>query len=346
MIKISHIRDHCLLLIICILCSGCLPSSCRRIEPQTISPSDSLSRSIASSIVADTLSEPLILGLSSLKYPRTVLYGQSNHLFVSDTKTGDILIFAFNGETEHSFRVQGINFPYLAGWHSDTLIVFDPETHQFHSVIDSLSVDSVTITNVPQNSLQYALAHNSHLYHKAVTRDSIHLLRRFDRSGTLTHELTLHGSSWKHAGLLRSVENRLISLSGFYPQALSWTLDLSLKPDTLRWKGFDSPMLKRTYAFDQGHGRGAPLITSSATWTGDYWFVLNQRAGWLRVDIYNSDGMLKYILTEHSPTYLRNFYPIDLAVKYIQDGSYQIAVAILAPQPSIHVYHWTPTHSI
>ncbi len=342
MTNFFHIRGHCLLLIVCILCSGCLPSSCRRIESQEISPADSVSRSIATGVIPDTLTTPLILTEPLLKYPRTVLFGSTDNIYVSDTKTGYIVIFPLNGSPKTTFRIQGINYPYLAGWRSDTLIVFDPELHQFHSVIDSVSVNSVMVTNVPPNSLQYVLAHNSNLYLKAVTQNSTHILRRFDHLGNITQEVALYGSSWNHAGHLRHADNRLISLSGFYPRALTWSDDLSYGPDTLQWWGFDSPMLRRTYAFDRGRGRGAPLITSSATSTGDYWFVLNHRAGWLRVDIYNSQGMLEFILIEHSPTYLKEFYPIDLAVKHMTDRSYQIAIAIVAPNPSIQVYHWKP----
>lgn len=346
MTNFLHIRNHCLLLIVCILCSGCFPSSCRRVESQDVSPTDSLSRAIAASIIPDTLGDPLILGATHLRYPRTLLYGPANHIYVSDTKTGHIVMYPLNGSEEKSFRVQNINFPYLAGWHSDTLIVFDPEEHQFHSVLDLKSVDSVAVVDVPQNSLQYTLAHKSHLYLKAITQDSTHILRKLDNSGTIIEELTLYGSSWKHAGYLRYANHRIISLSGFYPRALEWSEDLTIGPDTLQWWGFDSPMLRRTYAFDQGHGRGAPLITSSATSTGNFWFVLNQRAGWLRVDIYNFDGRLQHILIERSPTYLKDFYPIDLAVKHISNRSYQIAVAIVAPAPTIRVYHWTASNPI
>ncbi len=275
-------------------------------------------------------------------YPRTVLFGEDERIYVSDTQNGNIYVLTLDGTLDASFSLPHTEIPYLAGWRHDSLVVFDPERHRFNFVVDRMSVDSIAIANIPPNSLQYALANDAGLFLKAVTRDSTHFIWELNRSGELLHESILYGSSWEHAGLLRSVEDQLVSLSGFYPRALTWPEKLSDDPDTLQWWGFDSPMLRRTYAFGQGQGRGAPLLTSSATLEGDYWFVLNQRAGWLRIDIYNTSGMLQYILTEANPEYIKNFYPIDLAANLSQDGTYQLVVILVAPDPSVRIYTWTP----
>ena len=306
-----------------------------------MSPADSVSQAIAADISPDTLAPPTVLGEIHLEYPRTVLFGNNERIYVSDTKNGHIHVFAPRGKLESSFTLPGIKFPYLAGWRADSLIVFAPEGRRFHLVVDTLSVMSVTAAKTPENSLHYALASGSRFYLKAVTRDTTHFLWTFDRAGAPIHESVLHGSSWEHAGFLRQFNGKVVSLSGFYPWALNWSEDLSDGPDTLRWRGFDSPMLRRTYAFDQGQGRGPPLITSSAAFAGEFWFVLNQRAGWLRVDIYDTSGMLQHILVEASPEYLKEFYPIDLAAHLNLDGTYQLAIALVAPKPSVRVYKWT-----
>jgi len=101
-------------------------------------------------------------------------------------------------------------------------------------------------------------------------------------------------------------------------------------------------MLRRTYAFEQGQGRGPPLITSAAAAAGEFWFVLNQRAGWVRIDIYDTSGMIQYIFVEANPGYLKKFYPIDIAAKLNQDASYSLAVALVEPTPLIRVYRWIP----
>ena len=301
-----------------------------------------MSRTIATRIIPDTLDAPAILESDDLAYPRTVLIGNNRHIYTSDTKNGGIFVFTPDGELERSFRLAGTTFPYLAGWRQDSLVVFDPETHRFHFVVNSVSTDSVTVANVPSDALQYVLAHKSQLYLKAVKRDTTHMLWTLDRTGQLIHEVLLYGSAWEHAGFLRNHDHQLVSLSGFYPRALVWSDDLSNGPDTLRWWGFDSPMLRRTYAFDRGDGRGPPLITTSASAAGEFWFVLNQRAGWLRVDIYTISGTLQHVLVEANPEYIKNFYPIDLSASLNTDGTYQLAIALVAPEPSIRVYTWTP----
>ena len=322
--------------------TGCLPSSCRRIESRAVFPADSLSRQIAAIIPVDTLAPPTIITAPDLRYPRTVLFDNDDQIYVSDTEHNKIFIFPSEGTSHTSFTLPNTSFPYLAGWRNDSLVVFDPESRKFHFVVDTTAMASLSADQAPANALQYAFAAASGLYLKAVTRDTTHFLWKLDRTGAPVQETILYGSTWKHAGLLRGSGNRLVSLSGFYPWALFWAGDLIEEPDTLRWWGFDSPMLRRTYAFEQGQGRGAPLITSAAAAAGEFWFVLNQRAGWLRIDIYDRSGMIQYIFVEANPGYLKDFYPIDIAAKHNPDSSYRLAVALVAPTPSISVYRWTP----
>ncbi len=307
-----------------------------------MSPTDSLSRQIAARITPDTLAPPRIITAPDLKFPRTLLFGNEDQIYVGDTEVHKIFIFTPEGTSHASFTLPNTTFPYLAGWRDDSLVVFAPESRQFHFVVDTTATVSFTVTQAPVNSLQYALASESGLYLKAVTSDTTHFLWKLDKTGTPVQESILYGSSWKHSGLLRDAEGRLVSLSGFYPRALFWTENLIEEPDTLRWWGFDSPMLRRTYAFEQGQGRGPPLITSAAAAAGEFWFVLNQRAGWVRIDIYDTSGMLQYIFVEANPGYLKKFYPIDIAAKLNQDTSYSLAVALVEPTPSIRVYRWIP----
>ena len=338
----SRIGSGWLLVVLCMFFTGCLPSSCRRIESRAVSPADSLSRRIAAHITPDTLAPPTIITAPDLRHPRTVLFGNEDQIYVGDTEHNKIFIFTPEGTSHISFTLPNTSFPYLAGWRNDSLVVFDPESRQFHFVVDTTAMVSLAVTQAPANSLQYALATASGLYLKAVTRDTTHFLWKLDSTGVPVQETVLYGSSWKYAGLLRTSGNRLVSLSGFYPWALFWADNLIEEPDTLRWWGFDSPMLRRTYAFEQGQGRGAPLITSAAAAAGEFWFVLNQRAGWLRIDIYDRAGMIQYIFVEANPGYLKDFYPIDIAAKLNEDSSYNLAVAFVAPRPSINAYRWVP----
>ena len=104
--------------------------------------------------------------------------------------------------------------------------------------------------------------------------------------------------------------------------------------------GFDSPMLRRTFAFRQGDARQAPLLSSSAAPAGDRLFVLNMRPGWLRLDVYDRAGRLQHVLVEADPAYNKQFYAIDLAVRMLDGGGYQIAIAVVEPVPEIRLYRW------
>ena len=90
---------------------------------------------------------------------------------------------------------------------------------------------------------------------------------------------------------------------------------------------------------------GAPLITSSSVPVDDLWFVLNQRTGWIRIDVYDLNGHIQNILVEAAKHYHRQFNPTDLAVQLDEHGVYHIAVALIGSDPSIRIYHWNPTHS-
>ena len=70
-------------------------------------------------------------------------------------------------------------------------------------------------------------------------------------------------------------------------------------------------------------------------------FVINVRPGWLRVDVYGSDGKLEAILTEPDPGFNKSFYPTDIGIRF-EDGEYLIAVTIAKPRPSVRLYAWQP----
>ena len=125
----------------------------------------------------------------------------------------------------------------------------------------------------------------------------------------------LAGSQWRNAGMLRLRGDTLLSLSAFYPVADLASLSGTGGIQSWDLVGFDSPMLYRTRSFDAEKGRGAPLLMSSATWHGPALYVLNLRPGWLRIDVYDSDGILRVILVDGHPILRKAFYPVDLAVR-------------------------------
>ena len=326
--------------------AGCLPSSCHRIEPRDIAPQDSLSRRIAESLAPDTIvSQQTYTGTvdRALEWPRTVLLDAVGHVYVGDTKRHSIFAFDRGGELLREISWPEARFPYLAGWRDDTLVVLAPGESQatVNYVTDSLRVRSFNTPDVPGGTLQYAAAADSFIFLKAVTQADTHFVWQLNHHGDILAEAPLQGTSWDHAGLLRADGNLLFSLTGFFPRIFVWEDGLTKDPVTLRLRGFDSPMLRRSWAFLQGSTRNAPLVTSSAVPAGDYWFVLNLRPGWLRIDVYDTGGNLKNILIEQDPGYRKQFYPLDIAVRMVSEGVYDMAVALVTEVPAVRRYTWT-----
>ena len=304
-----------------------------------------MSRQIAALLTPDTLTSRLeYIGEDGhkLTWPRTVLFDDRGDVYVSDSKRNSVFIFEANGTLRNEFTWQDASAPYLAGWREDTLLVFNPREKiaSIDFFVDTARVHSVTIPDAPRGALQYASATASSLYLKVVTQADTHFVLQLNHQGEIMARTELLGESWDHAGFIRSYNDELFSLTGFFPRLMAWPDGFANAPITIRLRGFDSPMLRRTYAYTQGSGRGAPLLTSSAVQANGYWFVLNLRPGWLRVDVYDATGQLQYILVERDPGYLKEFYPLDIAVRSIADDTYDIAVSLVATPSVVRRYTW------
>lgn len=328
--------------------AGCLPSSCNRVESSDISAADSLSRQIVSGIRPDTLQ--LVARLNgppgrSMAYPRTVLFGSDGRLLVSDAERNSI--FAFSAErlfmAEHSW--DSLAVPYLAGIRGDTLLILNPASgHIAFALGDSLVRRIALPGDLPLGVLRYAAASDTAIYFKATAKDFSGFIARIGDQGHVRTRIELPGSEWRNAGLLRVWGDTLLSLSGFFPQVDLVDANLANPLDSMALMGFDSPMLRRTYAFRHGDTRQAPLITSSAAPLGDALYVLNMRPGWLRIDVFDRRGMLQYVLLDREPVFDKQFYPIDLDVRHHAQGGVEIAVAVVQPTPEIRLYRWTRTN--
>lgn len=332
----------CLLLLLAL--SGCLPSSCRRVESRAIAPADSLSRQIAGQMTPDTLdlawraSGPAD---GALEHPRTVRFGPNGGLFVSDVARNSVYTFAATGAFVAETTWEGAAFPYLAGLRGDTVLVFNPEARRLDFVVRGVAVRRLsTPGDLPPGALQYVTATDEAIYVKVVAKDAAGYVVRLDAQGQVQARAPLLGPHWQHAGLLRVWDEALLSLSGFRPVIDVLPADLAGPLDTLALVGFDSPMLRRTFAFMRGDTYEAPLLSSSAAPAGDRLFVLNMRPGWLRLDVYDQTGRLQHILVQPDPAYNKDFYPVDLAVRMSEAGRYEIAVAVVKPEPEVKLYRW------
>ena len=355
--KSAHIFTFTFLLIL----GGCFPHSCRRSESTELLPADSLSRDIARSIPADTLRLLWTSGGTDqhpLEFPRTVRAGTDGSVYVSDVQRHSLFVLTENG-SGREIPLPHIEVPYLAGMSADTVSIFNPATLTMYRLLDDELVDSMKIedTERNENSLVYGAADDL-IHYKRVGQDQNGIVLSYAGDGTPVDSTRLTGSYWRHAGLLKTWGDTLVSLSGFRPvvdlivpadgppfQASAARTEQpatrlpAAAADSLSLVGFDSPMLARSLSFIRGDIHEAPLLSASAAASGNLLFVLNMRPGWLQVDVFDREGHLQHRLVQSTRGYESAFFPQDIDVRRTPEG-YEIAVIISEPQPELQVFRW------
>lgn len=333
-----------------LLLAGCLPSSCQRTESTELFPADSLSRELAGSAPVDTLHVSWMTTAKgpqrAFAYPRTVRFGAGDSLYVSDVERNSVFVVDGSGDIRSEVRLPGVEVPYLAGAAGDTLSLFSPVSTAFYRLHDGQIIDSTLIRDPGRetSSLVYGAAAD-HLFYKRVNPEDRGFVIAFTPEGAPKDTIHLESPHWRYAGLLKMWGDTLVSLSGFRP-----VVDLihpggtsvARRPDTLALVGFDSPMLARSRSFMRGDVHEAPLLTSSSATAGDLLFVLNMRAGWLQVDVFGRDGVLRHRLVEPGEAYRSEYFPQDLDVRRVGDG-YEIAVVFSQPEPVLTLFTWMPS---
>ena len=330
-------------LVLLLLLSGCLPYSCRREESTALMPADSLSREIAAAIPLDSLR---LLWRSTgapdqaMEYPRTVRFSPRDSVVVSDVERNSLFIFDSRSGVGRELNLPKLGVPYLAGFRADTMAVFNPAPLRIDFVMADEVVRSIVIRDEDrsESSLLYAAVSDT-IYYKRVGPDTESFVTAVGEDGELGKRVALEGPQWRFAGQLRIWSDSLLSLSGFRPVADVISIP-SGRVDSLALRGFDSPMLPRSRLFIRGSVHEAPLLTTAAAPAGDFLFVLNLRAGWLQIDVYDRDGLLQRRLSPADFSYNSAYYPQDLDVRETTPGNYQIAVVLSQPEPMVEVYEW------
>lgn len=333
---------------ITLLLSGCLPSSCRRIESRAISPADSLSRRLAATVIPDTLTlQASITGTSEadLEYVRSLAYDAS-HLYAADAGAAALYVIDPDLNIVRVVRSDLFSYPYVAGAAGDSVVVFSPGRGRIQVVRGDEVTDIAEFPrDMPERGLlQYAHLSGSDIFLKLLGDDFVGYIGALRPDGSLRRVAYLPGPAWRRAGFLRSWGDTLVSLNGYRT-----FVDLVLpggQLDTLRLTGFDSPMLSRLRLFELGQIDAPPLLSSAAATFGDRLFVLNMRPGWLQVDVFDRQGKLSAILTQTDPEFNRDYYPTDLAVTSVPDKDIvRIAVSVVRPTARIDVYDWASAAS-
>jgi len=249
-----------------------------------------------------------------------------------------------------TFPLVRLSSTYLAGFAASTALVFEPAEHALWHVAPSGTYRLVPLDGeLPAvGGLRYAAARDSVVAVKVVADDfDGYMALLHVESGEILSQTPLEGPAWQHAGLLRLREPDVISLSAYMPRALTWapgTVEpTSAAPpgaDTLRFFGFDSPMLARMRQFMQGDTHAPPMLSVSAAVTASRFYVINMRPGWLRLDVYDREGRLLHVLTEPRPAFNKDFYPTDIAVREEERGRVTMAIAVLEPEPGVRFFRW------
>ncbi len=340
---VFHSRSSPYWLLASLFLTGCLPSSCSRNEPRSITPADSLSREYAQTFPVDTLTvlEAINPGMDELQYPRTLAYDANGLLWVTDTARHILLAFE-SGFVEPVERdTIPDSFPYLAGFRGKSVFAFSPATHSVYEITEGNIEREIFIGGpVPERGgLRYVTATETGFVSKVVAPEFEGYLALHDVDGEIVEQVALPGPDWRYAGLLRTRGEVVYSLSGFRPMVDRYA-NGSL--DSLALIGFDSPMLARSLQFMNGDTHAPPLLSSSADLAGDNIFVLNMRPGWAQLDVYDLEGQLQHLVTQPAPSFNQEYYPTDIAVRQLSDGSYEIAISVVKPEPRIERYSWSP----
>lgn len=320
-----------------------MPSSCNRIESREISPADSLSRTLAASLPVDTLQfvDTVQPGENTLTYPRTLAYAPDGTLWVTDTAQHILLTLSPEESNLVSRDTLPETYPYMAGFRDGSAFVFSPATHHIYELGPSGLIREIALQGaIPdKGGLRYATVTDSGFAVKIVADGFESYVAWTNDEGEILESVPVNGPEWRYAGQIKSSGGTVYSLAGYLPM-----IDIfeGARQDSMVWMGFDSPMLPRTRQYQSGNTDQPPLLSASAVQQGDFWFVLNMRPGWIQVDVYSRDGMLKYILTQPNPSFNQEFFPTDIAVHPDGEGGFHIAIALIKPDPRIDRFYWHP----
>jgi hypothetical protein len=267
-----------------------------------------------------------------MEYPRTVAFAPDGTLWGTDTGRHTLSYLDQEGESG-SVELDSLRYPYLAGFRLGFPVVFSPDANRIVAIGGDWSVS--TPADVPQRVLQYVAANDSVTWMKLAGNDFDSRLISLDASGQELSRIGLPAPYWRWAGALELRNGKPVSLSGYRPQFYEFEGGVL---DSTSLYGFDSPMLPRSRAFLTGQSDQPPLLTPAGVFAGSQYYILNIRPGWLQVDIYDENLRLERVLVEPNPSFGKEFYPTDLAVRQESDGSATMAISVFKPEPSVRMY--------
>lgn len=334
-----------LALSLCLLLTGCLPSSNQRKLARDLFPSDSLSRRIAETVPVDTLAlvRRVEAPPEALEYPTSLARLRGGEIVVAETRRGALVTFDSAGAYRSALQYDAFSYPFLAGVAGDTVAVLNRGAHRVDLIVGSEVVGRV---DVPEARNGAALLLPGGLLYKASEEGAGSTLYRLRLDGAERARYTLRGPYWRHLGFLRAWGDSLLSLSGYRPvvDVLAEGTAPGAALDTLALVGFDSPQLERSRLWALGEVDEPPLLSPSAVPLGERLFVLNARPGWVHIDVFerSEDGLrLRRTLIQPDPEMDDRLLPIDLAAHRVGDAV-EFVVLTTRPKPGLTFYRWAP----
>ena len=297
-----------------ILLAGSLFAACfpfgDRSEPSELFPSDSVSRAIAVKIIPETLELLNRVEPDAAAFFGSIQLGPDSLIWVGDLSTSSIRRFTLAAEELPPIRSGEIAYPYLAGRSGSSSFVYDVGTEMLLR-LDGENVEATWSLPTRTGGLslsRFVSVLNGYSYVKdAGSLD--HATMAVSRLGEAPVRTRLPGKPWRYHGILRAWGDRMAGVSSFRP--VLYFFDPSAQLDSMSLKGFNSPMLARSRAFELGEVADPPLMISSFSTIGERLFVLNVRPGTLRIDEYDAAGTLQQVFQREAPE-PESFTPIDL----------------------------------
>jgi hypothetical protein len=313
-------RTNTLLVVVGLCVSGCLPFG-NRSEPTELFPADSVSRQIAEEIEPLALEIVFRLEPDSAAYFGSIQRGPDSLIWIGDLYAEKIHRFTESGDWRPAIRSPELKYPYLSGGDADTVYVYEASDETLLGIHQETVVrhETLPVRVSAMNLSRSVLVFGGALYVKdtgSLEGATLAISSSPGRSAGLVR-VRLPGPSWHYHGIMRPWLGQAAAASGYQPQI--YLFSPSAGTDSLRLRGFDSPMLARSRAFALGEVEEPPLMISSISPVDSSLYVLNVRPGVVRIDEYDVKGLLTRVFEWSAPE-PESFTPVDMLVTTDEEG--------------------------
>src|SRR5690606_3725856 len=194
-------------------------------------------------------------------------FDNNGDIVVSDAKSNELVRLGLDGSILARYKLGQASapggIPYIVGASADTTYVFSASDNTITGFVEGNSVAHLPLDPADATKqLRYVAAGDDDIWVKSIDPESGATVARYNRNGTRVGTTSLDGPYWAHAGVLRATGDTVLSIRGYQP--VVDVIDMTGRVDSLRLRGFDSPMLARMRLFQLGDAKSPPLLVPSA----------------------------------------------------------------------------------